>query len=244
MTIRVPRAVLYGVLGVVVGLLVGAGGGFAIGRGTAPDDGADGAAPAAAASAPATAPVAPTQPETSAPPAVVPDVSVEGRPSQGDADAPVTVVEFTDYQCPYCGAFARDTEEALLKAYDGQVRFVVRHFPITGIHQYAQKAAEAAECAFDQDRFWEYHEALFAHQDALDEASLRAYAKEVGLDGRTFGQCLSSGEKAAVVAADQADGQRYGVSATPTFFINGQRFVGAKPIDEFKQVIDGLLADD
>jgi protein-disulfide isomerase len=174
----------------------------------------------------------------------VPDVSVEGRPSQGAADAPVTVVEFTDYQCPYCGAFARDTEDALLEAYDGKVRFVVRHFPITGIHPYAQKAAEAAECAFDQDRFWEYHEVLFAHQDALDEASLRSYAKQVGLGGRTFGQCLSSGEKAAVVASDQADGQRYGVSATPTFFINGQRFVGAKPIDEFKQVIDALLADD
>lgn len=240
-TIRVSRAGLYAALGVVLGLLVGAGTGFAVGRTTAPDDVAR---PAAAPAAPATTPAAPAQPQESTPPAVVPDVAVEGRPAQGDADAPVTIVEFTDYQCPYCGAFARDTEDALLDAYGDDVRFVVRHFPITGSHQYAQKAAEAAECAFDQDRFWEYHDVLFAHQDALDEASLRRYAKEVGLDTRVFAACLASGEKAAVVATDQADGQRYGVSATPTFFINGQRFVGAKPIDEFEQVVDGLLAAD
>lgn len=243
-TIRVSRAGLYAVVGVVVGLVLGAVSGFAIGRTTAPEDGAKPAAAPAAATDPATAPAAPAQPDASTPPAVVPDVAVEGRPAQGDTDAAVTIVEFTDYQCPYCGAFARDTEDALLEAYGDDVRFVVRHFPITGIHQYAEKAAEAAECAFDQDRFWEYHDVLFAHQDALDEASLRGYAREVGLDAGAFDRCLSSGKKAAVVATDQADGQRYGVSATPTFFINGQRFVGAKPIDEFKQVIDGLLAAD
>jgi protein-disulfide isomerase len=172
---------------------------------------------------------------------VVPDVRTAGRPSEGPAHAPVTIVEFADFQCPFCGAFARDTEHELLAAYRGKVRFVIRDFPISGLHPYAEKAAEAAECAYDQGKFWPYHDLLFAHQDALDDAHLKAYAKQVGADGRAFSRCLDSGRKAAVVAADEADGQRYGVSATPTFFINGQKLIGAKPLDGFKQIIDPML---
>ncbi|HEX2895483.1 MAG TPA: thioredoxin domain-containing protein [Marmoricola sp.] len=241
MTIRVPRAAIYAILGGIVGLLIGGIAGFGVGRGTAPDGAAAtgtvaNVGPAAASSSPQ-----PAQPQSSAP-AVVPNVSTAGQPSEGPADAPVTIVEFTDFQCPFCGAFARDTEHALLAAYQGKVRFVIRDFPISGIHQYAEKAAEAAECAQDQGKFWPYHDVLFAHQDALDDGHLKVYAGQVGMDKAAFNRCLTSGSKAAVVAADMADGQRYGVSATPTFFINGQKVIGAKPLDGFKQVIDPILA--
>jgi protein-disulfide isomerase len=240
-TIRVPRTALYAVIGVLLGLVVGAGTGFAVGRTTAPHGTAPTGSTAAALPTPSAPATAPSPPQSSAP-VVVPDVSTAGRPSEGPSNAPVTIVEFTDFQCPFCGAFARDTEHSLLAAYQGKVRLVIRDYPISGIHPYAQKAAEAAECAQDQGKFWPYHDVLFAHQDALDVAHLKAYAKQVGMDRRTFAHCLDSGVEATRVAADMADAQRYGVSATPTFFINGQKVIGAKPLDGFKQIIDPILA--
>lgn len=240
-TIRVSRGAVYAVIGVLLGLVVGAGTGFAVGRVTAPDGTMTTAGAAAALPALPSGAAVPSQPQSSAP-AVVPNVSTEGRPSEGPSNAPVTIVEFTDFQCPFCGAFARDTEHSLIAAYRGKVRFVIRDFPITGIHQYAQKAAEAAECAQDQGKFWPYHDVLFANQETLDDAHLKAYAKQVGMDRAAFSRCLDSGSKSAVVAADMADGQRYGVSATPTFFVNGQKVIGAKPLDGFKQIIDPILA--
>ena len=166
-------------------------------------------------------------------------VAAEG-PSRGPKDAPVTIVEFSDFECPYCGA-AHDTVEQVMNAYAGKVRLVYRQFPLS-FHPHAAKAAEASLCAADQGKFWEYHEVLFKNQKKLDPADLKAHATQVGLDPQKFGQCLESGDKKKVVDADQQAGMAAGVNGTPAFFINGIFLNGALPIDEFKKVIDGELA--
>lgn len=174
-------------------------------------------------------------------PAAIVDVAVEGRPYRGRADAPVTVVEFTDYQCPFCARHFRETYGPLLSRYGDTVRYVVRNFPIAALHPQAQQAAEAAECAAEQGGFWRYHDLLFERAPALDLESLRAYAAEAGLDGRPFADCLESGRKAQIVAKDLADGVAYGVTATPTFFINGRRVIGAATLAEFEAQISAAL---
>ncbi|MBI4502762.1 MAG: DsbA family protein [Gemmatimonadetes bacterium] len=177
----------------------------------------------------------------SAEPAAIVDVAVEGRPYRGRADAPVTVVEFTDYQCPFCARHFRETYRQLLSRYADTVRYVVRNFPIAALHPQAQKAAEAAECADEQGAFWRYHDLLFERAPALDVESLRAYAAEAGLDRGRFDACLASGRKASIVAKDLADGVAYGLTATPTFFINGRRVVGAATLAEFEAQISAAL---
>ena len=166
-------------------------------------------------------------------------VAAEG-PARGPKDAPVTIVEFSDFECPYCGA-AHDTVEQVMNTYAGKVRLVYRQFPLS-FHPHAAKAAEASLCAADQGKFWEYHEALFKNQKKLDLPDLKAHAGEVGLDTQKFGQCLDSGDKKKAVDADQQAGLAAGVGGTPAFFINGIFLNGAQPIDEFKKVIDGELA--
>ena len=166
-------------------------------------------------------------------------VAAEG-PARGPKDAPVTIVEFSDFECPYCGA-AHDTVEQVMSSYAGKVRLVYRQFPLS-FHPHAAKAAEASLCAADQGKFWEYHDALFKNQKKLDPTELKAHASEVGLDGQKFGQCLDSGDKKKAVDADQQAGLAAGVGGTPAFFINGIFLNGAQPIDEFKKVIDGELA--
>ena len=166
-------------------------------------------------------------------------VAAEG-PTRGPKDAPVTIVEFSDFECPYCGA-AHDTVEQVMSSYAGKVRLVYRQFPLS-FHPHAAKAAEASLCAADQGKFWEYHDVLFKNQKKLDPTDLKAYAGEVGLDGQKFGQCLESGDKKKAVDADQQAGLAAGVGGTPAFFINGIFLNGAQPIDEFKKVIDGELA--
>jgi len=166
-------------------------------------------------------------------------VAAEG-PARGPKDAPVTIVEFSDFECPYCGA-AHDTVEQVMSTYAGKVRLVYRQFPLS-FHPHAAKAAEASLCAADQGKFWEYHEALFKNQKKLDLPDLKAHAGEVGLDTQKFGQCLDSGDKKKAVDADQQAGLAAGVGGTPAFFINGIFLNGAQPIDEFKKVIDGELA--
>lgn len=168
------------------------------------------------------------------------DVSVDDDPSIGPEDAPVTIVEFSDYQCPFC-ARAEPTIEQVLKEYEGKVRLVYRDFPLS-FHQNAQKAAEATECADEQGKFWEYHDKLFENQDALDVNNLKQYAKDLGLDSSKFDNCLDSGKYTEEVQKDLADGQSLGVSGTPAFFINGRLVSGAQPFSAFKQVIDGELA--
>ena len=166
-------------------------------------------------------------------------VAAEG-PARGPKEAPVTIVEFSDFECPYCGA-AHDTVEQVMTTYPGKVRLVYRQFPLS-FHPHAAKAAEASLCAADQGKFWEYHDVLFKNQKKLEPTELKAHASEVGLDGQKFGQCLDSGDKKKAVDADQQAGLAAGVGGTPAFFINGIFLNGAQPIDEFKKVIDGELA--
>jgi protein-disulfide isomerase len=132
-----------------------------------------------------------------------------------------------------------------LDTYEGKVKYVQRDFPLPpSMHPNAQKAAEATECADDQGKFWEYHDLLYANQNALDVASLKSYAAQLGLDTATFDECLDAGEQTAEVQKDYQDGQSYGVGGTPAFFINGQLVSGAQPFALFQQVIDAALAED
>ncbi|MEW6329226.1 MAG: DsbA family protein [Candidatus Micrarchaeota archaeon] len=188
-------------------------------------------------------PTQPTQPQPTQPtqPAAadVPTFDLAGKTARGDASAQITIVEYSDFQCPFCGRSV-PTVEKILEDYDGKVKLYFKHFPL-GFHQYAQKAAEASECAGDQGKFWEYHDKLFANQQALTTTDLKKYATDLGLDAAKFNTCLDTGAKASVVQADFAEGSANGVGGTPTFFINGKEVVGAQPYDAFKTVIDGEL---
>jgi protein-disulfide isomerase len=161
-------------------------------------------------------------------------------PTRGPPDAKVTIVEFSDFQCPYCGA-AFGTVEQLMQQYAGKVKLVFRQFPLP-IHPQAEKAAEASLCAADQKKFWEFHDLLFRNQKKLDASDLKTYAASAGLDGPKFAQCLDSGDKKKQVELDLEAGQAAGVNGTPAFFINGVFLNGALPIEEFKKVIDPELA--
>jgi protein-disulfide isomerase len=179
---------------------------------------------------------------TATPPTVV-QVSVpDDAPRWGPEDAPVTIVEFSDFQCPYCARFVSQTYPQIKQNYEGKIRFVFLNFPLPAtMHPNAQKAAEASECADDQGKFWEYHDLLFANQSALDAASLKSYAAQLGLDTATFNQCLDGGEKTAEVQKDSQDARSYGVGGTPAFFINGRLVSGAQPFSVFQQAIDAAL---
>jgi len=170
------------------------------------------------------------------------EVSADDDPFLGSKDAKVTIVEFSDFQCPFCARFHSQTFPQLKKEYidTGKVRYVYRDFPLS-FHQHAMNAAIAAECADEQGKFWEYHDKLFQNQRALDDSSLKRYAEEIGLDTSKFNSCLDNKETASEVNKDVQDGQRYGVSGTPTFFINGVKLVGAQPYSAFKQVVDQQL---
>ena len=162
-------------------------------------------------------------------------------PSRGPADAPVTIIEFSDYQCPFCRR-AEPTLEQVLSKYEGKVRFVFRHFPLDRIHPLARGAAEASACAGDQGKFWEYHAALFADGAQLDPAGLDAAATKVGLDPAAFKACIDGHKMQALVDADVKAGEDAGVTGTPAFFINGIPLRGALPAEEFHKVIDEELA--
>jgi protein-disulfide isomerase len=170
------------------------------------------------------------------------EVGVDGEPSIGSSDAPVEVVVFSDFECPFCARFAQQTLAGLKDFVDaGRLRLVFRNFPLP-FHSDAQKAAEAAECASEQGKFWEFHDRLFASQNDLAVASLKNYAKEMGLDSAGFDECLDSGRMAAEVQSDLADGEKAGVSGTPTSFVNGIIVVGAQPPEAFRKVIEQELA--
>ncbi|HWF87528.1 MAG TPA: thioredoxin domain-containing protein [Pyrinomonadaceae bacterium] len=153
------------------------------------------------------------------PPQPVQNISVDDDPSRGDANAPVTIVEFTDFQCPACAAMHPVLDE-VLKSYGNKVRFVVRDFPLNQ-HEWARKAAEAADAANAQGKFFEYIDILFKNQKALDVPSLKKYAGQIGLDRARFDAALDRGTYAAEVSKDVEDGEMYGVGSTPTIFING-----------------------
>jgi protein-disulfide isomerase len=174
------------------------------------------------------------------PPYLPPKVEVAAvGPSKGPQNAPVTIVEFSDFQCPFC-ARVEPTVAKLLKDYPDKIRLVYRDFPLPN-HGDAPKAAEAALCAGDQGKYWEMHSALFANQEKLKVPDLKAQAKQLGLDQAKFDQCLDSGVKAKEVDANRAAGEEAGVSGTPAFFINGRMLSGAQPESAFKAIIDEEL---
>lgn len=168
-------------------------------------------------------------------------IDIAARPVKGPAEAPVTVVEFSDFQCPYCSR-AEETIGQILKMYPDRVRLVYRNFPLSAIHPNAQAAAEAAECAYQSGKYWEYHDLLFQHQDKLAREDLGQYAEKAGIDSKIFSACLDGGKGKDAVEKDKLDAGRNGVTGTPTFFINGKRISGAVPLDVLKKTIDDELA--
>jgi protein-disulfide isomerase len=166
------------------------------------------------------------------------EVAAEG-PSKGDPKAPITIVEFSDFECPYC-VRAEESIKKVLAAYPGKVRLVYRDYPLPN-HTRAPKASEAALCAGDQGKYWEMHEKLFANSRALEVGQLKQYAKDLGLTADKFDKCLDSGDKAKLVEASKKAGEEAGVSGTPAFFINGRPLSGAQPFEKFKEIIDHEL---
>lgn len=169
------------------------------------------------------------------------DVPSDGFPSVGPNDAPITIVEFSDYQCPYCRRWHAQVYQPLLAAYPGQIRIVYRNLPLTSIHPDAFAAAEAALCAGDQGAYWQYHEMLF-DGDSLGSNIYTQYAQALGLDMNAFNTCITDHKYKEAIQADSDFAVNLGVSSTPTFFINGLAIVGAQPLSVFKQVIDKELA--
>ncbi|HUL71729.1 MAG TPA: thioredoxin domain-containing protein [Vicinamibacterales bacterium] len=196
---------------------------------------------------------------TVAPPPAAPlprePLTVTTLPGEGSPKAKVAVIEFSDFQCPYCGKFAREIQPELEKRYvePGKVRWLFRHFPLEQIHPFAMKAALAAICADQQGQFWAMHNALFARQAQLDEASVRERARNLKLDAKRFDTCLQN-PVTAQVRADTLEGNALSVSGTPTFFIGTvqpdgrvkvvQRLTGARPADQFAKVLDEVLGVD
>jgi predicted DsbA family dithiol-disulfide isomerase len=166
-------------------------------------------------------------------------VEVGSAPTRGNAKAPVTIVEFSDFQCPYC-VRARPTANRVREVYGDKVRWVFRHFPLD-FHAQAEKAGEAAACAGEQGKFWEMHDRLWVNTAKLQVPDLKEHAAALGLDRAAFDRCLDSGKYAGLVGSDQEAGQGYGVSGTPAFFVNGRPLIGAQPFDAFAQVIDDEL---
>ena len=169
------------------------------------------------------------------------DIPSEGYASLGPEDAKIVIVEFSDYQCPYCRTFHLETFQSLLEAYPGQIRFVYRNLPLTTIHPEAFAAAVAAQCAREQDAFWQYHDKLFG-SELLGEQVYQSYASELGLDVEAFSECTTSGRYDEFLRSDLEFAINLGVRSTPTFFINGIAIVGAQPLASFQQLIDKELA--
>ena len=160
-------------------------------------------------------------------------------PIKGNAKAPVTIVEFTDFQCPYCKR-SQDTIRQIEQEHSQDVKFVARQYPLP-FHDRAKPAAEAAMCAKEQGKFWEYRDKLFDKQE-LSDADLHRYAQELNLNTKKFDKCLAGHKYAGRVDSDAADGRRFGVNGTPHFFINGQSVVGAQPYQVFDEAIKNALA--
>jgi protein-disulfide isomerase len=167
------------------------------------------------------------------------DVSADDDPSIGPANAPITIIEFSDFNCPYCRQFNQVTFKDLMNAYPNQIRFVYRDYPITSQESYI--AAQAAECAGDQGVYWAFHDALFSGQYNLGRDAYQAYAEALGLDGDALLACIDSGKYAGEVQNDAHDAAALGITGTPTFFVNGIPLVGAQPLAQFSRVIDGEL---
>ena len=169
------------------------------------------------------------------------EVSVQGAPFKGGEKAPVTIVEFSDFHCPFCRRVI-PTLAQLESRYGDKIKLVFRDFPIENLHPGATKAHEAARCANEQGKFWPYHDKLFASTPSSSPDVFKGMAKEVGLDAVAFETCLGSGKYQAAIKEDIAEGNRVGVGGTPAFFVNGRLISGAQPLEAFTRVIDDELA--
>ncbi|HTY53792.1 MAG TPA: thioredoxin domain-containing protein, partial [Candidatus Binataceae bacterium] len=167
-------------------------------------------------------------------------VATDGTAVTGPKDAPVTIVEFSDFQCPYCKRAEASLTE-VRKEYGDKVRTVYRDYPLP-IHDHAMKAAEAARCAEEQGKFWPYHDELFSDQSKEDDAGLKATAAKIGLNTKQFDDCLDKDKYAEQIKKDEAYGSTLGVHGTPAFFINGRFLDGAQPPQAFEEVINEELA--
>jgi protein-disulfide isomerase len=203
-------------ISVAIGAVVGLGAGVLIGRATAPDVDA--------------------MSRTFG-------VELEGRPLLGSKNAPVTIIEFTDYECAFCRRYNQTTFPVLLEQYGDRLSYTVRHFPISYQHRRAHKAAQAAECAGDQGKFFEFHDVLFKQTPALEENSLIRYAAMMRLNTDVFRDCLQSGVKSDIVDDDMQAGIARGLPGTPAFLINGRVLYGAQPTEVFQRTIERELSE-
>lgn len=178
------------------------------------------------------------------------NVSADDDAVLGNPDAPVTIIEFSDFQCPFCRKFWKETIPQIKKDYllTGKAKLVYRDFPLTQIHPGATPAAEGAECAKEQGKFWEMHDAIFEEQEKQGSGTVqftaddvKKWAAKIGLNTSKFNQCLDSGKYKQEVEKDIADGSAAGVTGTPAVFVNGRLIVGAQPFAAFKAVIDEEL---
>lgn len=212
--------------------------GFILGYGANEVINATNAAPA---EKPAPTAAAPTPPRPNAVP-VANAATADDDAFLGDEDAPVTIIEFTDYQCPFCARHFTQTFKQIREEYidTGKVKYVARDYPL-GFHQLAQKASEATECAEDQDKFWEMRTMIFENQKSLTADSFKKFAADLGLDSGDFDGCLDSDKYAEEAKKDMADGAASGITGTPGFFINDKKVSGAQPFSSFKAIIDAEL---
>jgi protein-disulfide isomerase len=175
------------------------------------------------------------------------EVSVDDDAVKGDKNAPVTIVEFSDYECPFCGKYFEETLPQITENYidTGKVKYVFRDFPLN-FHAKAKPAANAAECVREQggdEMYFEYHDVLFNNQDALDVDSLKKHAADFDIDQTEFASCVDENKYSEEIDKDFADGSKYGVRGTPAFFINGVPVSGAQPYENFKAVIEQALSN-
>lgn len=179
------------------------------------------------------------------------DLNFEGQPMKGNASAKITIVEFGDFDCAYCKEFYETVYKKLMKEYveTGKAKYIFVNFPLTSVHPRAQKAAEAAECAYDQGKFWEYHDIIYenwdpeAEKDALSDEDLKRYAEEVGLNMNEFNDCFENGKKMLAVQEDYQEAIKLGVTAAPSFYIDGSLIGGAQQYKVFKQIIEYKLSN-
>ena len=190
--------------------------------------------------------VIPTADNSAAQQKLMETILAKTRHFKGDPNAPVTIIEFADFQCPYCGRFFAQTEPQIDKAYlqSGKVRFGYFDFAFLG--QESSWAAEAAECAADQNKFWEYHDMLYSsqsgeNQGAFNKDNLKKFAEDLELDTNAFNKCFDSGKYTQLIQGDSNTASSIGVRSTPTFLINGQPLIGAQPFEAFQRIIDPLL---
>ncbi len=161
----------------------------------------------------------------------------------GNPNAKVAMIEYSDFECPFCSRLFKETLPRLKENFikSGKIKFIYRHFPLKSIHQNAQKAAEASECAGEQGKFWEYHDIVFERQGSLGISSFKQWSQELGLNSASFDSCLDSGKYASRVDEDFNEGVTLGVNGTPATFINGKLISGAMPYEEFERIINEEL---